>query len=237
MRGVGQALLTLGLVVLLFVVYEVWVSDGINQVKQSQLTQDLRQRWESGTDPLTAPARPDGGPAQLPLGAGFAFIRIPAFGLDYDRVILEGTDPSKLTEGPGHYPGTAFPGELGNFSMAGHRVGKGSPFLNLDLLRPGDAIIIETGQNWYVYRMLGVSDAAADPDGLVGREIVDPSAVQVVDPVPDRPGQIPTRRLLTLTTCNPKFSAAQRLVIHAEMDGPPLPKAQYPDGPPALSEG
>ncbi|MBA2554744.1 MAG: class E sortase [Geodermatophilaceae bacterium] len=232
-RGVGQTLITLGAVVLLFIVYEVWVTDQINEGVQSELTQDLRQRWDVGEDPLQ---RPDGGLGQLALGEGFAFIRIPSFGLDYVRVVLEGTDEDKLTEGPGHYPDSALPGEVGNFAMAGHRVGKGSPFLNLDRLEPGEAIIIETSETWYVYRMLDES-GADDPDGIPGREIVDPGAIDVVDPVPGEPGAEPTRSLLTLTTCHPKFSAAQRMIIHAELDGAPLSKDDYPDGPPALTGG
>ncbi len=232
-RGVGQTLITLGAVVLLFIVYEVWVTDQINEGVQSELTQDLRQRWDVGEDPLQ---RPDGGLGQLALGEGFAFIRIPSFGLDYVRVVLEGTDEDKLTEGPGHYPDSALPGEVGNFAMAGHRVGKGSPFLNLDRLEPGEAIIIETSETWYVYRMLDES-GADDPDGIPGREIVDPGAIDVVDPVPGEPGAEPTRSLLTLTTCHPKFSAAQRMIIHAELDGASLSKDDYPDGPPALTGG
>lgn len=246
-RGLGQTLITLGLIVLLFIVYEVWVTDEINEGRQTELTQDLRQRWEAGEDvapvqepPEGAQARPEGGPSQLSLSEGFGFIRIPRFGLDYVRVILEGTDEDSLTEGPGHYPDSALPGDVGNFSLAGHRVGKGSPFLNLDQLQPGDAIIIETRSAWFVYRMLGdpvTGDLGGDIDGIPGREIVAPSAVEVVDPVPGQPGEEPTRSLLTLTTCHPKFSAAQRLIIHAELDGTPFPKADYPDGPPALTEG
>jgi len=237
-RGLGQTLITLGAVVLLFVVYQVWVTDQINQGVQGELTQDLRQRWSAGEDPLQAPDRPDGRPGQLPLGEGFAFIRIPSFGLDYVRVVLEGTDEDKLTEGPGHYPDSALPGDVGNFSLAGHRVGKGSPFLDLDRLTPGDAVIIETADSWFVYRVLGdpaTGDLGAGP--IPGQQIVAPSQVEVVEPVPGDPDATPTRALLTLTTCHPKFSASERLIIHAELDGEPLLKADYPDGPPALREG
>lgn len=229
-RGLGQTLITLGAVVLLFLVYEIWVTDAINEGVQTELTQDLRQQWADGDDPLRVPDRPDGSPGQLPLGEGFAFVRIPAFGLDYVRVVLEGTDEEKLTEGPGHYPDSALPGAVGNFALAGHRVGKGSPFLNLDQLDAGDAIIIETAEDWYVYRVLG-----GDP--IPGQQIVPPDRVDVVAPVPGDPDAEPTRALLTLTTCHPKFSAAQRLIVHAELDGGPLAKADYPDGPPALREG
>ncbi len=234
-RGIGQTLITLGVVMLLFIVYEVWVTDQINKGVQSELTQDLRARWEAGDDPLTVPERTDAATLPLPLGEGFAVIRIPSFGLDYARVILEGTDADKLDEGPGHYPDSALPGEVGNFSLAGHRVSRGAPFLNLDQLESGDAIIIETSQSWFVYRMLG-DPTAGDVDGVTGLQIVDPSQVEVVAPVPGQPGQAPTRALLTLTTCHPKFSAAERLIIHAELDGSALSKDEYPDGPPALTE-
>ncbi|MBA3523744.1 MAG: class E sortase [Geodermatophilaceae bacterium] len=236
-RGLGQTLITLGVVALLFVVYEVWVTDEINAGVQQDLSQDLRGQWDVGQDPLSPPDRSGGGPAQIPLGEGFAFVRIPVFGPDYVRVVLEGTDEDKLSEGPGHYPDSALPGEVGNFAMAGHRVGRGSPFLDLDLLVPGDAIVVETRTDWYVYRVLGnrATGDYATPSGIPGRQIVDPSAVQVVDPVPGDPDAAPTRRLLTLTTCHPKFSARQRLIVHAELDGPVSSKSAYPDGPPALT--
>lgn len=238
-RGLGQTLITVGVLALLFVGYQIWVTDEINAGVQQDLSQDLRRQWEAGPDPLSPTEQPPGRPEQVPLGEGFAFVRIPVFGLDYVRVILEGTDADKLDEGPGHYPDSAMPGEVGNFAMAGHRVGEGSPFLDLDTLVPGDAIVVETRTEWYVYRVLGdrASGDFAAPGGVPGRQIVDPSAVEVVGPVPGNPDASPTRRLLTLTTCHPKFSARQRLILHAELDGPPLPKALYPDGPSALTGG
>lgn len=240
-RGFGQALIAVGLIALLFVGYQVWVTDEINAGRQSELTQDLREQWEAGAGPEASNGLvPDplrDGVAQLPLGEGFAFIRIPRFGPDYVRVILEGTDEDKLTEGPGHYPASVLPGEVGNFALAGHRIGQGAPFEHLDQLEPNDAIIIETRDTWFVYRMLGDASTGADPDAIPGRRIVDPSAVEVVDPVPGQPAATPTRSLLTLTTCHPRFSNAQRLIIHAELAAGPLSKGDHPDGPPALSEG
>jgi sortase A len=118
-------------------------------------------------------------------------------------------------------------------------VGKGEPFLNLDQLIPGDAIVVQTATNWYVYTILGdpkayaaaaalgdanarsagenAALAAADSQGVVGREIVSPSTVAVIDPVPDHPSASPTRALLTLTTCHPKYTANQRMIIHAAL--------------------
>lgn len=152
---------------------------------------------------------------------------MPDFGTDYVYTVVEGTGVDQLNEGPGHYVGSPLPGAVGNVAIAGHRVGKGSPFLNLDKLRAGSAIVIRTKSFWYTYRVLG-DTRTGDADkvsslGMPGREIVDPSNVGVIAPVPDKPGATPTRKLLTLTTCHPKFSARQRMVIHALQDGAPYP--------------
>jgi sortase A len=132
------------------------------------------------------------------------------------------------------------PGEQGNLAIAGHRVGKGSPFLDLDKLRPGDPIVIETRTSWFVYRVLGDRTTGAftgDPSGIPGREIVLPSAIEVISPTPDAERSAPASgAYLTLTTCHPKFSARQRLVIHAALDGTAYSKADVPNGPSALTE-
>ena len=131
------------------------------------------------------------------------------------------------------------PGEQGNFAVAGHRVGRGSPFLDLDQMRPGDPIVVETADSWFVYRVLGdpaTGDFAADPSGIPGQQIVRPTDVEVISPTPGAAVADPaTGAYLTLTTCHPKYSAQQRLIIHARLDGAPLSKAALPDGPPALN--
>jgi len=243
-RGVGQTLITFGLVVLLFVGYELWVTDLINHRTQSRLNTALHKQWENGDDPLvgagqTRSRRPGERVTRIPLGRGIANIYIPEFGTDYVFTIVEGTNSSQLEEGPGHYVDTALPGELGNFAVAGHRVGKGSPFLNLDKLRAGSPIVIETKDYWYTYRVLG-NRRTGDPErpggsGVSGLQIVDPSNLGVVLPMPEQPGAKPRLRLLTLTTCHPKFSARERLIIHAQEDGGPLRKGPGVI-PPALRE-
>jgi sortase A len=88
----------------------------------------------------------------------------------------------------------AMPGEPGNVAVAGHRVGKGSPFLDLDQLRPGDPIVVETADAWYEYRVLGdpqSGDLSVTVDGVPGRQIVDPSAIGVIAPVPGQPERRP----------------------------------------------
>jgi sortase A len=220
-----------GLILLLFVVYEVYVTDWITAQRQDELAEELYAEWESGaTDP--ADRRTD-------VGDAFAVLHIPRLGEDYAQVVLEGATEATLRQGPGHYEGTALPGQPGNVALAGHRVGKGAPFLELDTLRPGDPIVVETVDSWFVYRVLGdtaTGDFTADPSGIPGQHIVRPADVEVIAPTPGG-GSAPTGSYLTLTTCHPKFSARERLIIHAGLDGAAVAKADHPAGPPALTEG
>lgn len=239
-RGVGQLLLTLGAILLLLVVYEVYFTDLVNDRTQSRLKNQLEQEWDNGDDPVVAaqtPAQPGAAVRSIPLGDGFALIYVPDFGTDYVYTVVEGTGVDELNEGPGHYVDTPLPGSVGNVAIAGHRVGKGSPFLNLDKLKAGSAIVIRTKTYWYTYRVLGdtrTGDATKMTSlGIPGREIVDPADVGVIAPVPNHPDATPTRRLLTLTTCHPKFSARQRMVIHAVQEGAPYPTSK--GTPPAMT--
>lgn len=222
LRGVGQTLITLGLIVLLFVVYELWVTNIFAARAQHQVHTELQKVWANGDDPLVGKlSLPGGSQATIPVGTGLANLYLPRLGKDYTFTIVEGTTDSALEKGPGHYVGTALPGQIGNFSMAGHRVGKGEPFLNLDQLEPGDAVVVETKSNWFIYTVLGDvatgNLSATGPDGVPGRQIVDPSDVGVIAPVPDHPGATPTEALLTMTTCHPKFDASHRMIIHAKL--------------------
>ncbi len=220
-RGVGQLLLTAGYVLLLFVVYELWVTDLLSNARQDELTAGLREEWT---------ARPAAAvPAELRGGEAFALLHVPRLGADYARAGVEGVGAEELEQGPGHYRGTAMPGEQGNFAVAGHRVGRGSPFLEIDELREGDPIVVETADSWFVYRVLGPADV------VPGQQVVSPSDVSVIAPTPNGPPDgAPTGAYLTLTTCHPEYSARERLVVHAVLDGAPLSRAEAPDGPPAL---
>ena len=247
-RGIGQTLITFGLVCLLFVVYELWVTDLFTAREQSHLSQEIHQQWKDAPTVEPAPAAP-GQPAapftptaiEVSVGQPFAVLHIPrlAGGDGYSRVVVEGVSQTQLAQGPGHYIGTATPGEQGNAAFAGHRVGRGSPFLDLDELRPGDPIIVETADAWFTYRVLGdpaTGSFTGDPSGIPGQEIVLPTQLSVISPTPGGPAEGPaTGAYLTLTTCHPKFSAHQRLIIHARLDGAPLSKAAAPNGPAALA--
>jgi sortase A len=232
-RTIGELLVTAGVIVLLFVVYELFVTDLLNGQRQNDLNQQVHEQWNHEA-PTSSPR------SQVPGGA-FAVLHIPRLGEDYQRVVVEGTSHAALKDGPGHYSDSAQPGEVGNLAIAGHRTTYGSPFRDLDLVRPGDPIVVETQDSWFVYRVLGdpaTGEFDTDPSGIKGLEIVTPEDVQVINPVPDAAaGTPPTHAYLTLTTCHPRFSAAQRLIVHAELDGTPIAKADMPDGPPALTEG
>ncbi|MGH3870891.1 MAG: class E sortase [Pseudonocardiaceae bacterium] len=233
-RTVGELLITLGLVMLLFVGYEAYVTDWLSAEKQRTATAQLDDTWRNPRSVVDRPIE----------GAGLAKIYIPTFGPDFVFTVLEGTQPGTLAVGPGHYQSTALPGQPGNFAVAGHRVGKGSPFNSLDLLSSCDAIVVETVDRWFVYRVLplrgestgweagkGSQPQCQEVDPLtgrytdvVGKAIVAPSQTEVIAAVPGRPGE-PAKRdveLITLTTCHPQFSNRQRLVVHGIL------VAQYP---------
>ncbi len=247
LRGIGQLLITLGVVVLLFVVYEVYVTDLFGQRKQAAATEAVDQVWASAeaattdtvvvtdSDQLVTDPRQRTPTYATTLGDGFAKLYVPSFGADYIFTVVEGTDPDDLYIGPGHYDGTQLPGQQGTFAVAGHRVSKGSPFNDLGLLASCDAVVVETQDDWFVYRVLPMADEVATwtttqrahcdgvgvqtgaYDGVYGREITLPTDYAQVLPIPHvDSNDIPAdaQRIITLTTCHPQFSDAQRMIIH-----------------------
>ncbi len=130
---------------------------------------------------------------KIETGDSLTRIKIPALGLD--TVVVEGITPSALRAGAGHYPQTPLPCEAGNVSIAGHRTTYGRPFGNVDQLKPGDTIELTTPIGGCVYQV------SRDP------WVVPPTEMSVIDPTAERS--------LTLTTCHPKGSAAQRLIVRA----------------------
>jgi sortase A len=199
----GELLVTLGLLVLLFVTWQLWWTDVESDRAQAATVSSLTREFAApGTG--GAPAAGAGAAAtDLPAGA-FAVVRIPRFGADYARPLVEGTSAKELAEGLGHYVGTAGPGEVGNFAIAGHRTTYGKPLAEIDTLRTGDRIVVETAQGWTVY-------------AVSSHEIVRPWQGEVIAPVPGRPGVTPTKAVLTLTSCHPRFSAKQRWIVHADL--------------------
>jgi sortase A len=234
-RGIGEVLITLGVIVFLFIAYELWFTGLYTARAQSNLKNQLSVLWAqptegaasqnpaSGQPSSAASAGGSGAPssaasaqssapsaaaspsaptvASVPIpGKAVGLIRIPRLGLGYAYAIIEGVSTDDLKKGPGHYPGTALPGQVGNFVLSGHRTTYLAPFSGLGELVVGDAIVIETRDTWYTYK---VSDI----------KTVLPTEVDVVLPVPGHPGRKATQATITLTTCTPKYSASHRLVV------------------------
>ncbi|RAV34442.1 class E sortase [Corynebacterium heidelbergense] len=246
----GELLITLGVIVGLFAVYEVWWTNVEAKQEQQAAEDRLRQQWsDENPRPLTVPQD----------GSAIARLYIPSFGSDFSFAVVEGVTQADLARGPGHYPDTAQAGEPGNFALAGHRVGRGAPFNDLGLLHSCDAIVVETAGSWNVYRVLPI-DTPAQQAGQVaagclpqpaaeaatsgayadvnGRSITNPQDVEVVNPVPGQPrsaaqpGDLP---LLTLTTCHPQFSNRERMIVHAVLARHDLKSPGYV--PPELTGG
>jgi sortase A len=203
LHGLGELLITLGVVVLLFVAWQLWWTDVAAGRTQTETVHQVERRW--------AASQPTNGSAAgtsvrgVPAGQPVALLRIPRFGRDYVRPVLQGVDLDVLDDGVGHYPESAGPGQVGNFALAGHRVTYAKPFNRIAELRPGDQIVVQTRDTSYVYTVRRST-------------IVTPEQVDVVAPVPQHAGERPTRRLLTMTACHPKYSARQRYVVFAELE-------------------
>jgi sortase A len=201
-RGLGELLITAGLVALLFIVYQLFWTNLEAGRAQGRVAEGLRDSWER---PLRASGEGAAEGSTTNSFKGIGFMYIPRLGEDNSTPIVRGVTLDDLARGVGHYPQTAGPGAVGNFAVAGHRATHGEPFAYLDRVRPGDAVYVETRNSWFTY--------------VVDRtQIVQPTDVWVLDPVPGKPAAVPTDRLLTLTTCNPRWSSAQRLIVFGHLE-------------------
>ena len=206
----GSSLIVLGLLMFLFVGYQLWGTG----IEEAQSQNSLENRFSEIAVTTTAPpptsispsvaepavtttlAPPE--PIVIKEGDPMAIIELPTIGVS--KFVVAGVETADLKKGPGHYPGTPFPGELGNASIAGHRTTYGEPFRHLDDLNIGDPIIITD--------LLGRKFTY-----LVSNQQVVGASDSWVVATTDR-----TKAVLTLTTCHPEFSAKQRLIISAELD-------------------
>ncbi|WP_311922909.1 class E sortase [Microbispora sp. H10836] len=191
-RVIGELCLPAGLVLLLFYAYLLWGTGAETEREQRVLQQRLGEVFDRD--------RGHAGPGAVRLGDALALLRIPRLGAGYRFAVVEGVGPAELRKGPGHFPGTALPGQVGNFVLSGHRTTYAAPFNRLDELRRGDDIVVDARDARYTYE-------------VTRKEVVEPGEVDVVDPVPGHPGRRPTTAVMTMTTCHPEFSAAQRLVV------------------------
>ena len=228
----GELLITVGVVVLLFVVWQMWIGDMIIGAESNRAGNAISQQWadeakknptstetsapESTFNTVTA----DPPVIDAPTSAGdFAQLRIPRFGDDFNFTIAGGiTTWESLDLGKvGYYLDTGLPGQDGNFAIAGHRGSHGAPFMNLPQLQVGDAIVVQTQAGWYTYRYRNM-------------EYVAPTAVEVLLPTPQNPEAGPTGKFITLTTCSPRYGSTERLIAYGVFESftPTTPDGKVP---------
>ena len=210
----GELLITAGIILLLFVAWQLWWTNIESDAKQSEVIKEFAQELGGAAAPSGEPL-PAAGPAEYgtpavseaPGHAGtIGIMYIPRFGNDYTRPIVQGTTGDVLdTLGLGHYSDTAMPGAVGNFAVAGHRQTHGAVLDNIHTLVPGDKIYVQTKDGYYTYVFRN-------------NQIVMPSRTDVLAPVPTRPGVTPTESFLTMTSCNPRFGAEERIIAYALLD-------------------
>ncbi len=220
-----------GLFLLGFVAFQLWGTGLQESNAQESLVADLAPPGEATTstadtesivdqlaaiDPGTAPPLP-----APPVGQAVGFIEIPA--IELTRVVVEGVSKAELKQGPGHYPDTPLPGQPGNSGIAGHRTTYGAPFNRIDELVPGDEVVLTTKQGRFVYRVIPGPSAPTQ-----AWYTVDPSDVSVLNDVGDN--------RVTLTACHPKYSAEERIIVHAVLETPPAAAAPAVAPPPGTGE-
>jgi sortase A len=213
----GETLMTAGLFVLLFLGWHVWFNDLVQGAAQDKAAASLSQQWQITEKPDTefdrAVGSSDGAfvSAKPPImktvndAEPFATLIIPRFGDRYVRTIAETVDVAtvlnNVATSVGRYPSSNRLGEIGNFAIAGHRTTYGAAFGWVDNLRVGDRIYVETEEGWYIYRFRNL-------------EFVYPTEVAVLNPVPQTTIAA-KERILTITTCHPKLSAAERFIAYS----------------------
>jgi sortase A len=230
LSGVGRTCITGGVLILLFVVYQLW-GTGIREAQaqdrlESQFNKKLAEvngdtatvgptsttSTTTGSVPTeTLPVTTAAPSPAPPEGEALGKIEIPKINLS--AFVIEGVGVDDLKSGPGHYPATPLPGQKGNAAIAGHRTTYGAPFASIDELQPGDTIKVTTLQGSFTYAV------ARQEDGS-GHIIVNPNQTEVLDDVGDN--------RLTLTACHPKFSASKRIIVVAILQGEPKPAAPRP---------
>lgn len=235
--AIGEGMLTLGILLGLFIVWEVWWTDITGTHHQREIIENLDWGLPVIPVPSTPTATPssddpsafavippdqmevDSPPVEEAPGNAetFAAMYVPRWGADYVRPISEGVSRSEVLDplGIGHYPDAAMPGGWGNFAVAGHRTTFGKPFDRIEELLPGDVIVIRTESTWYVY-------------SVTETHIVQPSFSAAVAPVPGDSTAAADDRYITLTTCHPRFSASQRYVVYGVLEYWAPTSAGYP---------
>jgi len=210
----GELLITAAILILLFQGWKIWYNDIVYGASQTAAAIELSDEWASDIPEQPAEPAPPGEKAEPVLtpkpedGVHFSTIMIPSLGADYRKIVAEGVGHNVLNNpqlGIGHYPTTQLPGELGNIVLASHRTAYGGAFHNIHELKVGDSVYVETKAGWYKYIYRNTVYVLA-------------TQTEVLDAVPQEPGVEATESLLTLTTCNPFLSTAERIIVYNAFD-------------------
>ncbi|MET9958018.1 class E sortase [Streptomyces sp. NPDC006326] len=200
----GELLITAGLVLALFVAYSLWWTNVLADRQASARGDEVRRQWQTAPAP-GAPA----GPGALDTRDGIGFLHVPAM-KNGEVLVKRGTAPEVLNDGvAGYYTEpvkSALPWDRrGNFSLAAHRDGHGAKFHNIDKVKNGDAVVFETRDTWYVYKVFAELRQTSKYD------------VDVLAPVPKESGRTAPGRYITLTTCTPVYTSKFRYVVWGEL--------------------
>ena len=205
----AELMLTAAAICALYIAWQMWWTGVQSEHDQIETRQSVSWSDPSKSDNVTIATAQEGDPPTQPESAQegelIAQVYIPRFGSQWQRNLVQGTSLTELNRhGLGHYEDSQMPGQVGNFAFAGHRNGYGQPLGDVDKLQEGDPIIVRTQDYWYVYR-------------YTSHKIVLPTDVEVVASNPENPGTTPTKRMLTMTTCEPKYSTpTHRWISYAE---------------------
>lgn len=205
---VGESLITVGLILILFVAWQLWWTNIEANKTQNQAVSSLSQEFKQASQAPAPQASTEEPPVtETPeIGSPYGIVYIPRFGETYSRPIAEGTTTTVLdTLGLGHYENTAGPGEVGNFSLAGHRQTNGAVLDLVEEIQHGDRIYVQTQEGFYIY-------------SVYETKIVLPTQVEVIAPNPADPTAEATERILTLTTCHPRYGDTERYIVHAKLE-------------------
>ncbi len=205
---IGELLITGGVILLLFVVWELWWTNIEANAAQSAAVSQFAQEFQGPVTPQNPAGRKDFGPPvvmPVPPGPGtvFGVVYVPRFGASYSRPLVEGVAGQQLdTLGLGRYDSSTMPGGVGNFAIAGHRQTHGAVLDAIHTLVPGDKIYVQTIDGYYTYVFRN-------------NQIVMPTRGDVLLPVPTQEGLTPTESFLTMTSCNPRFGAEERIIAYS----------------------
>lgn len=217
--AVGEVFITVGILMLLMVAYQLWWTNVEGAQAIAAQRDEIVQSWD--TDPTALPSSSAEIPPEVApkYGQPIGLLYIPRMESKVNGLpLLQGTNQDVLAKGAGHYRGTAMPGEVGNFAIAAHRSGHGEPFGDFAELRTGDLVYVRTENAWYTYKL--TSD---EPD-------LTPYDTWVIQPVPGQPGVEPTQKLITLTTCTPRYGSTGRWAWFGELVEVTPASAGAPDG-------